>query len=258
MGELTRNFILDVAMGKIPGYRQQLLLGQRFDQNIIEGSKTIWDHTDSIQFLTVETALFASSSSAADTSTQIVVCGLDGNYEEKFTVTPLTGQTQVAVGSFLIVHSAVTAIAAAVGDIYIAETDTLTAGVPDTSSKIQSKVIAGQGITHNGFITVPSGHAAINMVLRGTTDGVNKSSQIANVIHPPTGPEFIGTTFSVSEAFPGFIFPAPIATTTVAGAYSPIFPEKTTIEFRAEVNTNSTDTFFGVDWLFIQQEEFLR
>jgi len=260
MGELTRNFILDVAMGKVPGYREQLLLGQRRGMNIAEGSKTIWDHTDSIQFLTSETELFASSSSASDTApVTLIVCGLDGNHFEKSTVTVLTGQTQVPVGSFLIIHNAVIAGQTAVGDVYMAETDTLTGGVPDTSSKIQSKILAGENITHNGFVTIPAGISALNMVLRGTTDGANKSARVDNIIHPAGGgPPINANAFSVSTSFPGFQFPMPIGTTTLAGALSLVFPEKTTVEFRADVDTNNTIIFFGVDFMFIQNEEFFR
>ncbi len=257
MGEFTRDFILDIAMGRVGGYQEQLLLGIRPGQNIAEGSKTIWDHTDSIQFLSAETTLYASSSSASDTAPVIViVSGLDGDWGQKSTITILTGQTQVSVGGFLIVQNALIVGQGAVGDVYIAESDTLTAGVPDTSSKIQSKILAGQNITHNGWIGIPAGFSAITMAIRGTTDGVNKSSKLSTVIHPLNQPELTTVIYSISEAFPEFTFPLPVATTTFAGGLTVVLPEKTILEYRAEVNTNNTETFFGADFIFIQTEEF--
>jgi len=259
VGELTRDFLLDISMGKVPGYKNQLVIAQRDSQNISDGPRTIWDHTENIQFLTAETELFVSSSSAADTApVTAVICGLDGNFREKTTVIALTGQTQVSIGGFLIIHVVSMAGQAPAGDVYIAESDTLTAGVPDTSSKIQSKVLIGKNITHNGFFIVPEGKAAITMAIRGTTDAANKSAQVKTFITPPGGLELNTVTYSISESFPQFLFPAPVGSVTIFGELTLVAPARSKFEFRSEVNTNNTDVFFGIDFILGQSEEFLR
>ena len=98
----------------------------------------------------------------------MLVQGLDANYLEVSRTVVLNGQTQVALSGLIFRISAAIVISATtpVGDVYIAETDTLTLGVPNTPSKIQSKIrlspgdageFASYNITHNGFFTVPAG-----------------------------------------------------------------------------------------------------
>jgi len=259
MSNPKRDFVLDVTMGKIPGYAPALLLGQRIDQSIAEGKKTIWDHDDSIVFLSAGTDLFASSSSASDTAPVfLIACGLDDDFRVKSTTTALTGQTQVPIGNFRVVQNATIVIQGAIGDVYIAEADTLTAGVPDTSAKVQSKILAGKNITHNGFFTVPAGFSAITMAIRATTDSANKSAKVDTQITPNGQPTLVTVTYSVSQSFPQFLFPAPISATTFLGDLTPVLPEKTTISFAADVDTNNTDVFFGVDFILVQNEEFFR
>jgi len=47
-----------------------------------------------------------------------------------------------------------------VGDVYIYEDDTVTLGVPDTATKVYSKIPAGKNATQNGYYTVPLGKTA--------------------------------------------------------------------------------------------------
>lgn len=255
---MDRDFILDVAMGKVPGYDQSFIIGNRVGQNIVDGVETIWDHDGSIQFLSAETELFVSSSSASDVASAVVVRGYDSDYQTKFSTTVVVGQSQVSVGTFLVIQNVIVAGLSAVGDIYIAESDTLTAGVPNTATKVQSKVPATDNITHNCWLVVPAGMSAITMAIRGTTDSNLKTSKVQTIIHQPTLPPLRTVTYSVSESFPEFSFPSPVSTANVLGGRVVILPEKTIIEFRSEVDTNDTDTFFGADYLIIQSEEFLR
>jgi len=55
------------------------------------------------------------------------------------------------------------------GDLYIAEFDTLTAGVPDTQAQIHNKIDIGMEQTHSAIYSVPRGHNAY--ILKGYAAG---------------------------------------------------------------------------------------
>jgi hypothetical protein len=208
--------------------------------------------------LSSETELFASSSSTSDTTNFIIVSGLDGDYNRKYTVTQLTGQTQVSVGTFLRVQTCSITTASAIGDVYIAESDTLTAGVPNTPSKVQSKIIAGKNVTHNGWITVPAGYSAINMAVRGTTDASAKAATIKSLVWNE-GSDFSAefVEYAVTTSFGQFTFPTPVGTVNITGSLSPVIPEKTDIEAKALVDTNNTNIFFGADYLIAPSADLI-
>lgn len=119
----------------------------------------IWSPGALYTFLDDAQPLFLSSSDDSDTHT-IVVEGLDKDWNQFSSSVVLTGQTQVELpgGPFRRAFraynddSTVTA-----GDIYIAETGSLTAGVPDTFSKIKAKIDAAYQQTLMAIYTIPNG-----------------------------------------------------------------------------------------------------
>lgn len=148
---------INISLGKVPGYAAAFGFGHNEDPD--KGvAAAIWDFGKPYTYLPSATTLFASSSSASDTAVTITATGLAGDFEIIQSEVTLTGQTQVAFGTdFLRVFSVVnTSGTPLVGDVYIAESDTLTAGVPDTDSKVKSFIPVGKEITKNGFITTPA------------------------------------------------------------------------------------------------------
>lgn len=112
-------------------------------------------------YLTADTTVYVSSSSASDTQT-VVLLGLDANYNSVTRIATLSGQTPVAfngdvfrVRVIVIISSPVVE---AVGNIYVSTDNTdITSGVPNTLSKVLLKIDAGftQGV--NGTSTIPLG-----------------------------------------------------------------------------------------------------
>ena len=161
------DYFIAVSAGDITGSLDDRIVGRNLA--VSNGTfETLWDMGGNINYLPADTQLYVSSSSAADTAVILLVQGLDDNYVQKSEVVTLNGQTQVALPglmfriSAMIVGNATTPV----GDVYLAEADTLVAGVPTTASKVQSKirlspgdagVFASYNITHNGFFTVPAG-----------------------------------------------------------------------------------------------------
>ena len=253
-----QDLMLAIGMGRIPGYYGQFVIGVTEGLDIADGLCTIWDYTgQNISFLSAETELFVSSASASDTTNQVLVSGLDSNYEIKTTTTTIGGQSQVSVGTFLRVQNCIVLGTSNVGDIYIAESDTLVGGVPQTPSKVQSKILAGKVITHNGWFTVPAGKTAVNMSIRGTVDATSKAATVRSYISSALLPTAETVSYSVTAAFSEYRFPTPVATANLTGLLSVSVPSGTDIEFKAEVNTNATDVFFGTDFIVAPEEDFL-
>lgn len=163
------DYALRVARGDISGHAIVNVFGQNTNITTTTDSWTLWDQGGSYTHLTADTTLYVSSTSASDTAVTIAVTGLDDTYTEVTRTATCNGQNQVALsGAMFRVYSVVvTGTTAPIGDLYIAETDTLTAGVPDTASKIKAKApltgidtgtaYASYGSSHNCMYTVPAG-----------------------------------------------------------------------------------------------------
>jgi len=257
-----RDFLLDVAMGRIKGYQQDFIVG--ITQQIPKNEEvTIWDLADLgvagggvLTRLTSETELFASSTSAGDTTSQVFVNGLDGNFNAKQTITTLTGQSQVSVGDFLHVQSATITTASALGDVYISESDALTAGVPNDKTKIKSKIFASMGITHNGFFLVPADKSVITISSRVSSSitKVGKLSAVKTFVTGLGAPTIQSNTFHVS-GFEQLNF-MPVATSVIFGQNVTILPEKSFIEFRVEAESVDEEMFFASDIIVVDTPQF--
>jgi hypothetical protein len=98
----------------------------------------------------------------------IQVNGLDENWEQKTETVVTNGHTQEIIGaanSWTRIFRAfqISAEPDPVGDLWIAESDTLTLGVPNTASKIHGKIEYTNAAqqTQKAMVTVPAGHIAL-------------------------------------------------------------------------------------------------
>lgn len=231
IGSSTFNsFLFNVARGKIPGHSLGTVFGHNPDIDPA-ASETIWDFGGNFNYLTADTELYLSSASAADTNVTVLITGLTEDYSVKTLVhTHTLGQAQESVGVwFRINKMTVIGGEAPLGDLYLAESDTLTAGVPDTPTKVQDWMELGINTTHRSMFTVPANHTfyATRLFL-----GVRRGEDCV----------FIFTTRGSTH--PAFITHAefPVYQSTMVQAYEPFFtvPEKTDIEFRGKTITNNT------------------
>lgn len=165
----STEFLLEVSKGNVPGHSMVTVIGS----NPSLGStvtETVWDGGGTYTYLTADTTLYISSSSASDTAVTVLITGKDDNYNVITDTVTANGQTQVAISTqfFRVEIVQVIGSTAPVGTLYIAETDTLTGGIPDTADKIKAIVplsatdagtpFASDNISHNGFATIPAGH----------------------------------------------------------------------------------------------------
>jgi len=158
----TQQFRLMLGNSKIPGSTNEIVIGENRDLGAgVE--EDIWDCGGKINFLTSAQPLYVSSTDAADVGNTLVLRGLDENYDEQLSFVVLNGQNQVRVGAdltWLRAFFMATAVTETQGNVYLAEQDTLTDGVPDTPSKVQGCMRQDSQVTHNGYYTVPRNKTA--------------------------------------------------------------------------------------------------
>lgn len=245
---VNRDFLLEVALGNVNGFSTDFLVG--INPSMSEGvERTIWDSDFNVTPLTANTEIFINSSDAGDTTSVIIVNGLDVNFDRVTRTATLDGQTQVSVGFFTHVQACSASIATPAGDVYIAESDTLTVGVPDTDSKVKSKIRQGFNITRNGFYMVPRAMSAITVSIRGTISAVEKAAMINTIITPFGGIPLRTISYGVSQSGLQWVIPMPVAMTNIFNQLTEVLPEKTFVEFRGDSDRNANEVFFGVDFL---------
>ena len=174
-----KDYLIEVASGNVVGDEDERFTGRSLDigTGVFE---TLWDQGGDLTYLVADTQLYISSSSASDTTVQVRVEDMTDDHERiTYTVTT-NGQNQVALPglSFRTIQCLVLLGSdTPVGDLYIAESDTLTGGVPDDATKIKSKIALSPGdsgqfastnITHNGFYTVPANKRLHSLIYLGT------------------------------------------------------------------------------------------
>lgn len=227
---IYKGFDLEVAEGTVPGYSVGTVFGRNLDLDPA-GQESIWDYGGLFSYLTADTEIFMSSTSTADVNVGVVINGMTDDYVLKNEIHFHTeGQSQHSIGNwFRIFKMTVIAGDAPVGDLYIAEADTLTGGEPDTASKVQGHMVAGTNTTHKAAYTVPAGYRLyITRLFLGTRRG--EDAVFSFYVKPETAPAFIE-----ASDFPTY-------QSTLFSVFSPPFvvTEKTDFEFRATTVTNNT------------------
>ncbi len=240
-GKSTSQFYLDIARGKIPGHSTGSVLS--FNPDIdIAAEETVWDQGGTYTYLTADTELFISSSSASDTNIGLSIEGMTADFVVKnipFTFTG--GQVQQSIGSFFrVFRITVISGSAPLGDLYCAETDTLTGGVPDTDAKIKAKIMPNVNITRSGLFTVPANHTMYIVRFISHTRK-NKDAVIRPVVRPNGFPGFIETT-----QFPTFQ-----SSFELILEPSFVVNEKTDLEFKASSATNGTEVVANAGYILI-------
>jgi len=136
------------------GYAIENVVGKNAD--IGTSFEEVWDQGGTYTFIPAAAPLYLSSSNDGDN--QVVIATLlDENWEEVEISTTLTGQTRIIVtgGANYIRIQKLEIGSAPAGDIYIAQDDTYTLGVPDTAIKIHGKILAGNLATQMAIRSVP-------------------------------------------------------------------------------------------------------
>ncbi len=163
-------YLYDLAEGNIANHSVLDKFGR--DPTIATTDEEMWDQSQSYTYLTSAATLYASSSEGADDQ-EITVFGLDANYDNQTATVTLTGQSQAEIigVTWIRVFRAYNSDSSdTTGDVYIAETDDLTGGVPDAAAKIKIKILKENQQTLMSIWTVPAGKTAFIVAWYGSTN----------------------------------------------------------------------------------------
>ena len=206
------------------------------------------NHGGTYTYQSTGVTLFASSSDGSDT-TEITIKGLSTGWERQTGTVTLNGTTQTEITGttwrrvFEVENLSSTATS---GDVYIAESDTTSSGVPDTASKIKAKMDTVSERSLMALYTVPAGYtgylfhsfAAIGSeIVSGAADFELFFREEGGVFR---------------EFFNAGIVSSGTSRTDHKYVLIPSFPEKTDLVIRADVTDNNTVISGGFDLILVK------
>jgi len=193
-----KDYSTELRLGNIKG-RTNFSFGGRIT-GLGTSTETLWNQGGTYVYLASDTQLYISSSSTSDTAVSVVVAGLDDTGAQVVRTVAVNGRTQVALSGLMwrVFAAQVVGATDPVGDLYIAETDDLSAGVPDTDSKIKSKIDVGTNLSAASIYTIPAGKKALFKSQRITVSAA-KAAQLAIRFRTLGGVWITGGVFDVFE-----------------------------------------------------------
>ena len=226
-------FELQVARGQIPGHtfvhRQA-----RVPAMSVNTTGTIWDINDTIYpWSAWDTAgtVTVSRANAADANKNVIISGLDADYNPvstTITLTAASGNTSATVFSRIDLVR-MNGNSANVGQINVLKGATTVA-----------RIIAGVGQSLKGTYTVPAGYTAY--LTQGAMTIQNGADATGTFYYRVPGDRFlIGHTFEVASSEYSYAFTCPFA-----------LPEKTDIDVRASVRSNNALVTAAYDMILIR------
>lgn len=236
---------LNRSRGRVSGQSTVHKFGNAPDFDTADGEVTIWDGAEDgtaweqmvYQYSATADIDSISSSSASDTH-DIVVQGLDTNYDEVSMTVTLNGQTRVALPTALIRNPRTYNDngVASVGHVVVYVNTALTAGIPTDSTQIRSVVDPVNEQTQQCTYTVPAGKTAYMRSWYASTSGANRESNYVIKLKA----RLFGKVFRVKH----------VQTIEDGGTsayqhtyYEPVaYPEKTDIEMTAEALSSPAAT----------------
>lgn len=147
----TEDIFLNTSRGLIQGGRVRNIFGKAFGTTSIVTSeyRVPWEVAADYVFPNTSLQMSVVSTSASDTAVQILILGLNANYQEISATATLNGTTPVVVTStnFFRINDVLVTSGNAVGDITVYN-----------NSTTYSKILAGTGRSQAAVFTVPANH----------------------------------------------------------------------------------------------------
>lgn len=186
----TSDFFLEVVKGWIPQHSIVHKFAENSDVDTAAG-EDIWGGGGDINWAATAGTWYVSSSNAGDDQSvewQIITKDSVGDWNRESVTVTLAGQTKTQIvpasGDDVIrawrgENKGTTDFA---GTVYLYEDDTVTAGVPDTASKIMLVIVDGDNQTlHSGFSTASGETGLMREIQVALGSGVNPASAVAAV-----------------------------------------------------------------------------
>ena len=153
--------LLDIKHGKVPGHKIQYV--HAYSPNIGTTQELVWPLGGNITFNDTPSTLYLTSTNAADNQ-YVQIEWLDGDYLPVTSLVQLNGQTPVAIGTGLRVNRAFTvAVTPTIGDVYIANANNHTSGVPNDATEVVMYYEASTQTRSMALFTCPAGHTTFGL-----------------------------------------------------------------------------------------------
>ena len=133
-------YLYDIAEGNVPEHYSISKFG--YNPTLPTSYEDVWEQSAVYTYTTTAQVMHCSSSEVGDTQ-MIEVQGLDANCNIQVVRVALAGRTETAVGTELwlrVFRIRNLGTADFAGTVYVYEDDTVSAGVPDTATKIRAKM----------------------------------------------------------------------------------------------------------------------
>jgi len=177
--EMVNDFYLEVVRGNVTGFAAREVVGVN---SAVGETEDIWNAAGTVATITqVSTAalLYVSSTSALDdTAHKVTITGLDSNYDEISEVVTMNGQTAVATSQAFLRVNSVTIDVVPAGVVYVYYTCAVVAGVPQTASKVQSRIEIATYQAYNAIYTVPRNKILYLTSLRYASTGSTTTNDV--------------------------------------------------------------------------------
>lgn len=226
-------FELQLSRGQIPGHQFEHRMG-RVPQMSNNQTGTVWDVNDTVypwSAWDVAGTVTVSRANAGDADKNVIISGLDADYNPVTTTITLTNATGNTSST---VFKRIDTVRMNGNSENVGQIDVLK-GVT-----VVARIVAGVGQSLKGTYTVPAGYTAYLtqgvMTIQNTADGTG------TFYYRVPGDRFvIGHTFEVASSEYIYNFTCPLR-----------LPEKTDIDVRASVRTNNALVTAGYDMILIK------
>lgn len=221
-GGTSEPFELQISRGQIPGHTARNIFGTA--TAVGTSFVTPWElaNTTALPFLSAQSQLTLSSSSASDTAVSILINGLDDNYEVVSEVVALNGTTGVTTTKeFKFINDLITVVGNAVGLV--------SAKVGATT---YAAITAGYGRNQAAVYHVPAGHSFYLGRIDAFSASANNDNKYFTFRNHNTFSD--GRVFNVAQT--SFLQRMDITRVIPFKV-----PEKTCIEFQFALNSTTAD-----------------
>lgn len=226
-------FQMEVALGRVNGVSYVL---KYFENADIDTTREDVNYGGDLTYLAAAAPIFISSSNNSDTQTMRVQ-GIDGDYKLIQEDIVMAGQAKTALTKqFLRIHRAYNISSTSfAGTVYLYADDTVTAGVPQTASKIQVTIPSSSQQTLTSAYTIPAGYAGLLSQWHiGVGRSITTTGTIWLQIREPGG------VFRVRDSFECLNTAETLNRTYCVPLY---IPAKSDVKFSCETSANNVDVY---------------
>lgn len=209
---------IDLAFGRIGGQREDSKFGVTYDVDTTSNAVDVWHFSSGSTKLSTRSdekhwpatggTLYMASDSASDTDIDLAISYIDDDgyaQDLSFNYTAGTTGASLGVSGLDINRVKVSGATLNVGNLYFAQTNTWTAGAPNTPSDVIAFVYAGYGQTEQAAYRVPiDKKVRLKQIIAylARASGAAGSAELHLLAKEPGGSWVVKRDFQITDASP--------------------------------------------------------